>query len=79
MLKFDLDVENAIGLPEIVAKLGGSATVSKTYRGGGYGPCLDIEAPDEPTAFAIVDALYGPEDDSRDSNRFFVYGDEGDE
>jgi hypothetical protein len=35
---------------------------------------IAITAPDEPSAFKAVELLYGPEDASRDSNRFFVYG-----
>jgi len=37
---------------------------------------VTFSSPDEKSAFDLVDDFYGPEDDSRDSNRFYVYGDE---
>jgi len=41
----------------------------------GVGATVTFRADSEAAAFAVVDSLYGPEIDDRDSNRFYVFGD----
>lgn len=85
MLKFDLDVcygddvSNEDGDKEIramAARTGVRIVGFDPCGPGGGNPNYEFEAPDEASAFALVDAIYLPEDDGRESNRFIVYGDE---
>ena len=46
------------------------------YESPASGYEVTFSCPDEKSAFDLVDELFGPEDDSRDSNRFFVYNEE---
>lgn len=46
-----------------------------TYKGpGGNQPNVEISAPSKQIAFKVVDMLYGPDDGSRESNEFYVFG-----
>jgi hypothetical protein len=53
--------------------------VASVRRGpGGGNPNFAFEADDEAGAFGLVEDLYGPEDARGDeTNRFYVYGEEG--
>ena len=60
---------------EGIAKKYNSSVVDINFNGpAGGNPEVTFNSPDEKSAFALVDDVFGPEDDSRDSNRFFVYG-----
>jgi len=40
---------------------------------------IKFKAKNEETANKIINQLYGPEDSSRESNKFYIYGDEGED
>jgi hypothetical protein len=66
--KFKIDVE------EVAKKHNSVMTKFNSQDGLNYEAYFS--SPDEKSAFAIVDELYGPEDESRESNKFYVYGEE---
>ena len=72
-MQFELDVTDAKTATAAVVAAGGA--VVETVDPGPAGVAqITIEAQDEATAFAVVNAVYGPDDGSRESNRFYVYG-----
>ena len=59
-----------------IAQKHNSSVTDMNYESPASGYEVTFSCPDEKSAFDLVDELFGPEDDSRDSNRFFVYNEE---
>lgn len=77
IIEFSLDIlddtDDTLGpVKAALARLGCRFDVHRIA--GGSGIEVTIWAPDEKTAFDAVDVVYGHDDGSRDSNRFYVYG-----
>lgn len=61
------------GLRLTIERHGGKLLEHVEHGPAGGNSCVLIAAPDEASAFTIVDELYGPENHSRESNAFYVY------
>ena len=77
-IEFILDI-NTEGNEEVIAKWaaeknGGTLEAFNPDGPAGGNPECTFKAPNEKVAYAIIDTLYGPENTSRDSNHFHVYG-----
>lgn len=83
-ITFELDVawnendnisnKEIISKTKKIAKSHNVEVIDSVEDGPSGFPLIYFMAPNEKAAFALVDALYGPEDNIRDDNNFFVYG-----
>lgn len=73
MLEFSLDILSDDDLPfDSLSRLGCRFDVHPIPYGSGIE--ITIWAEDEKTAFHAVEAVYGPDDGGRETNRFYVFG-----
>jgi len=78
-LTFDLtvaceDIESLTDFLTTIFNNGGTLVNYVAEGEGAQWPEFTIRVPDEIHAYAILDNVYGPDNGTRDSNHFFVYG-----